>query len=282
MNRIKYTISAVIILSLFSFQTAFGQNIKAEVVVKLEQLPHEKRIELQNFSEIIKQYLETTRWNDQKLPFDIELNVQILLERFAVTYEDTYFARFFINSSTGYQESDKYWQFPYRKNQPLMHNLHLFNGLTGLLDFYMFIILGEEFDKFSQFGGGDFFRKAHTVAQYGKSDMYNKYWNYRENIIQKYLRESHKPFRELTAAFYAANYWHFEKNKEQASAAAEETMKYLKQLAGNYEENEFLIDFYKRNHRILAPVIRTYTTEYEKLMELDPAHKEFYRNLVKK
>ncbi|MCP4726108.1 MAG: DUF4835 family protein [bacterium] len=282
MKRIKTLLSFTSLLIAFLCQAALGQNIKANVTVKLERLPHEKRIELQSFNDTIKNYLESTSWSDTRLPFDIEINVQILLERFTITYEDVYHARFFINSSTGYQESDKFWQFPYRKNQPLMHNVHLFDGLTGLIDFYMFIALGEEFDKFSPLGGDDFFRKALTVAQYGKSDIYNKYWNYREDSINKYLRESHKPFRAMTASTYAAVFYHLENNTEQAALFAKEVMKNLKEISKDYDEAEFLIDFFKREYRNLAPVILNYTEEYDILMNLDPEHKEFYRTVTKK
>lgn len=282
MKKISATLTVVLLIIVLAVQPTVAQNVKATITVKLERLPHEKRIELQNFGDIIKNYIESTGWSDTKLPFDVEVNVQIMMERFVITYEDTYHARFFINSSTGYQESDKFWQFPYRKNQPLMHNVHIFDGLTGLIDFYMFIILGEEFDKFSTFGGESFFRKALTVAQYGKSDIYNKYWNYREDIVNKYLRESHKPFRMLNAATYAAVFYYLENNKEQTKIFANEILKYLKQVSKDYDENLFLIDYFKREHRKIAPVILNFTEEYGYLMEIDPAHKDFYRTLTKK
>ena len=56
----------------------------------------------------------------------------------------------------------------------------------------------------------------------------------------------------------------------------------MKEISKDYDEAEFLLDFFKREYRNLAPVILNYTNEYDILMNLDPEHKDFYRTVTKK
>ncbi|CUS86217.1 protein of unknown function (DUF4835) [Candidatus Kryptonium thompsonii] len=48
-------------------------------------------------------------------------------------------------------------EFFYDKNAPLYHDEFRFDPLLSLIDFYMYIVIGYDFDTYEPFGGTEFF-----------------------------------------------------------------------------------------------------------------------------
>lgn len=267
---------------IFNLQPVFGQKIKANVSIKLEKLYQEKRMELQDFDRNIQQYIESNRWSDGKIPFEINLNIEMVIDRIQPSFEDVYSARLFISSATTrFYKVDKEWRFPYRINQMLLFEPNIFEGLTGLIDYYIYIIIGEYLDGKEKFGGELYFNRAYEIAKLGQMDRYNRWWEKRADFIRRYLTESHKPFREMTSTLNAALFWHKEKDDKEKKAAADTTMVLLEKVVKEPFEGDFIKDFFAREHQNLAVIFASDTTQYKLLIELDPEHKEFYSNYIK-
>jgi len=258
------------------------QYIKANVSTKLEKLHQDRRSELQELDQMIKEYIESNQWTDDNYPInDFTVSITIAIDNVQSTFEEVYSARFHIFSTTGFQDVDKQWRFPYTRNQPMLFDPNIFDGLTGLIDFYMNIIVGEELDKYEQYGGSPYFSRALQICHLGKSDRYNRWWDKREQYVQRYLRESHKPFRDMTSWFYAAQYWTDEGNADEARTAAEETISFLDKVIQNTYEQEFKVEFFRREYKNVAAVFSQFDDLYAKIMEIDPERKDFYINFVR-
>jgi len=273
-----------IFLSIFilNLQPVFGQKIKANVSIKLEKLYQEKRMELRDFDRSIQSYIESNKWSDGKIPFEIMVNIEMVIDRIQPSFEDVYSARLFISSATTrFYKVDKEWRFPYRINQMLLFEPNIFEGLTGLIDYYIYIIIGEYLDRKEKFGGELYFNRAYEIAKLGQMDRYPRWWEKRAEFVWRYLKESHKPFREMTSIFDAALYWHKEKDDKEKKAAADDTMELLKKVVKEPSERDFIKDFFAREHANLAAIFASDTTQYKLLIELDPDHKEFYLNYIK-
>jgi len=282
-KSILFSVYVYTLLLLPLSQAAHAQYIKASVSVNVDKLHQDQQIKLQNFAGVVQQYIESNLWSQDKNAFgDIAVSITIVIDNVRSSFEDVYSARFFIVSTTGFQDADKEWRFPYMQNQSLLFDPNLFDGLTGLIDFYIYILIGEEVDKYEPYAGTPYFNKALQICQLGKSDRYNRWWDKREQLIRKYLRESHKPFRNMTSWYYAAHYWTLEDNREEAKNAADEVMKLLKEITNTPEEREFLLNFFKKEHQNLALVFFPYQTLFNELITLDPERKEFYLNYRKK
>ena len=272
-----------IFLSIFilNLQPVFGQKIRANVTVKLERLSQEKRIELQDFDRNIQRYIESNKWSDEKIPFEIDVNIEMVIDRILPSsFEDVYSARLIISSPTFYKV-DKEWRFPYRVNQVLLFAPNIFEGLTGLIDYYIYIIIGEYLDRKEKFGGELYFNQAYEISKLGQMDRYNRWWEKRAEFIRRYLAESHKPFREMTWTFDAALYWNKEKNDKEKKTAADSTMAFLKNVVKDPLEEDFIKDFFAREYTNLAAIFASDASQYKLLIEFDPDHKDFYLNYIK-
>ncbi len=257
--------------------TAFGQRIKADVTVNLEQLVPEQQFELQNVHNIIKQYFEFSSWPEGKYDYEISLKIQIVIDRMQSSFEDVYHGRLFIASDeTGFKEVDRRWRFPYQQNQPLSLNLNLFDGLTGLLNFYTLIVIGEYMDRLEHFAGDSFFRQARNIALFGRADRYNFWWDKREEFIAGYLNESHKVFRAMTAFYDAALYWKSVNNEEEKLYAMQEAIKLLEETAKIPAEEKFLKNFFDKEYSQLSALFATNSNILDILAKLDPNRQNTY------
>lgn len=60
--------------------------------------------------------------------------------------------------------SDGSWQFNYPEGRSLIHDDLEFEPLTGFIDYYMYLLLGFDFDTFSELGGTEWFVKSQNVV----------------------------------------------------------------------------------------------------------------------
>lgn len=78
-----------------------------------------------------------------------------------------------VTSVFNIQESSSF-KFNYIENSPLEFNENTFTGeLAYALAFYAYIIIGYDFDTFSELGGSEFFQKAQKIVQNAQSSRQN-------------------------------------------------------------------------------------------------------------
>ena len=260
----------------------YGQKIQAEVSVNLDQLYQDKQFLLQGFQNTIKQYFEFSTWPEGKYPYEISVKIQIVIDRVQSSFEDIHHARLFIASNaTGFKAVDRRWRFPFKHNQTLIFNPMFYEPLTGLLNFYTFISIGEYLDRLEPFAGETFFKKAFELSLFGQSDRYSFWWDQREELIRTYLKDSHKTFRAMTAAYDAALYWQADNNEEEKLIAANETIKMLEEAAKDTDERKFMNNFFEREYSKLAALLIHEESHLKTLARIDPVRQEFYLNYNK-
>jgi len=112
-------------------------------------------------------------------------------------------------STTLINFQDRDLRFTYVEGQPLEFSdvAHLSN-LTSILAFYIYIILGLDYDSFSPNGGTPFFQKAETIvtnAQQSSERGWKAYeGNYRNRywLVQNLLDDRYRGVREFTYNYY--------------------------------------------------------------------------------
>jgi hypothetical protein len=99
--------------------------------------------------------------------------------------------------------------FEYMENQPLeFAQTTIDNHLVAILAFYCNLILAQDFDSFSPFGGSGFYREAQNIATQAQSNSGWTGWSAfddnrsRTSIINTFLDESVKPYREFWYTYH--------------------------------------------------------------------------------
>jgi len=186
-----------LLISMFLSTSLTAQELNCSVRVNSDQVPiSDKRI----FSDMeisFAQFLNSRKWTpDNVQPEErIKCNVNITIDKLVSigSFEATVqiqSARPIYN--TNYESillnfADREWQFDYTESQPLDFSETTFtNNITSLLAYYAYMVLGFDYDSFSELGGTPYFNKAMNIVTEAQSTNYagwnpqksnrNRYW----------------------------------------------------------------------------------------------------------
>ncbi|MFH1861530.1 MAG: DUF4835 family protein, partial [bacterium] len=182
-----------------STEQSMAQKLVAQLNQNTEKLTQESKDKLVSLTETIEQYINDFDWCDNSKRYTIPMQIDIFFEKAeATSFEDRYDARIVISSNKAdFQASDKRWRFPYQISERLTH-AEQFHPLTGILDFYIYQLLGQEFDRLKKLGGDTHYQKAKQIAELSKfSEFYQWGWKERVARIDSLLSETQIPLREL-------------------------------------------------------------------------------------
>jgi len=283
-NNIKNShLAIVLVIILAMFSQLYSQTIEAEVSIELQQLRVEKRQELAGFAEKIQHYINSYQWCDDRWGNIMPVNIQMVLEDISSGSEERYKSTFLINNNYDIQFYDKRWRFAFLSGDLLVHEEGAVNSLTGLIDFYINLILGGEFDKSATLGGSVYYEKAREIAEQARFGLgrFIEGWDRRLELVQYLLDDKHKPFREMVDYYFYGLSFVGEDNAEARKHCAT-AVKMLDKIIANDPDNEYCKDFVAAHHIELLEIFKRAKDKsiLRLLMVIDPEHERAYREFL--
>jgi len=192
-----------------------AQEVECSVQVNFESVASTNKEYLQNFASDIKDYINNFKWGPENLEEKVKCTFSVFVQN--VVGDNRYSAQVFIGSQrkifgTGESSAvlrlfDESWEFTFIKDRPLNHNPYTYNDLTSFLDFYIYLILGYDYDTFDPLSGTTFFQKAADIASLGRSNG-QKGWQpttssySRVQLIEELLNPTYEPVRKASYAYH--------------------------------------------------------------------------------
>ncbi|MEX2602205.1 MAG: DUF4835 family protein [Balneolaceae bacterium] len=154
---------------------AMSQELDCTVLVNDRQVSGSSQNHLRNLAPEIERYINQNRWTDD--PFEtherIRCDIRVILTRHEDPYH--YEANVIIairrpiygttQETTSLILSDNSWNFSYAPNRSLLQDQLQFDELTSFLDFYVYLIIGYDYDTFSPLDGSYYYRQALEVLE---------------------------------------------------------------------------------------------------------------------
>ncbi|MFQ5824057.1 MAG: DUF4835 family protein [bacterium] len=281
----------LIFIELTAFLTAFllyspsliAGQIKANVNVIIDKLPLDKQQKLKDFHTNVKNYIENVDWLEEADVLPIEISLQMFLTDIPSNIEDRYKCEFLISSSD-VQYFDKRVRFPYQPGDPLVYNEQTIEPLTGVIDFYINIILGNELDKESFLGGDIYYKRALNIAALGKfvRTEFIIGWTEREELIQRVFEEPFLTFRKMKDFYFYALYIRKE-NIAEARKHLKTALNMIETVMKKQSNLEEPKQFLNAHYLDLLEIFKDDSEKsevFKKLKELDPEHKELYEEHI--
>ena len=135
-------------------------------------------------------------------PTDNSFKAELFIQARRPVYNSTY-----ITSIVNYRDTKV--EFDYTEGALLEYNeTTINNNLVAIIAFYCKFILAMDFDSFSPLGGSSFLRDALAIAMQAQSNSAWTGWSSfddrksRTSIINSYLDEGVKPYRELWYTYH--------------------------------------------------------------------------------
>jgi hypothetical protein len=296
----RLTATPIVLLGLLTCAQTSGsaQTVDATVQVNYEAVASTNKERLRNFENDVRDYISNYNWGPGSADEKIKCTLNIFIQ--SVTGEDQYSAQIFVGSQRPLYKSaqntavvrifDESWEFNYVRGIPLNHNPYTFNSLTSLLDFYMYLIVGYDYDTYDDLSGTPLFQKASDIASLGRSSG-QKGWQQsttgysRAQLINELLSPTYAPVREASWLYHFAGLDSLALDKEAAYRniiAAMEKIKGVKQKAD--PRNLVIKAFFEAKAKELADVFIGYPDPkvYDLLVTVDPAHQSAYEDALRR
>ncbi len=291
-------ISFILLLGAAYCVPATAQEFNCSVSVNYNNLQGNDYTFMDELRENVREYINQRRWTDDTYEdFErIECNMQIMLTE-AVTLT-RFRARMVLASrrpiyssaqqTTVVQFNDENWIFDYSRGTPLVYNTDRFNSITSVLDFYANVMLGYDYDSFSEMGGSTYFERARRIAEIAQSAGAVGWAQLsgdqsRGELIAQVLDPR---FRDLRKVYYDYHLGALDLFVDDADRARREVLSIVERLEGLYTDvsrSYYLDQFFAAKYQELTAVFEgssVASQAYDKLARIDPSHLSTYSSML--
>ncbi|MFK7953084.1 MAG: DUF4835 family protein [Ekhidna sp.] len=183
------------ILILFTF-TSWSQELNCRVIVNAQQVETTERAIFEEMETDFAQFLNNRKWTSDEFREEEIINCNILITITEMPSVGIFRASVQVLSSrpvygTAYETvllnfADRDWDFEFVQSQPLQFNENAYiNNITSLLSYYAYLIIGYDYDSFSELGGDPFYQKAFNIVNNAQQSGYNG-WEQFNSVRNRY------------------------------------------------------------------------------------------------
>ncbi|MGE5355649.1 MAG: DUF4835 family protein [Deltaproteobacteria bacterium] len=189
---------------------------------------------------------------------------------------------------------DKNYSFSFEEMQPVNISTNVFiDDLTAILTYYGYMMLGLDYDSFSNFGGTSYFEKAREVVDnvpltnqniktwniQGKDN--NKYW-----LIENIANPKYRNFRQSFYEYHRLSLDIMAEETDKGRAMMTSALKEIKAVADLAPQNPVIIMFMNAKKTELIEIFKPAgysqrSSIYTLLSELDPSAIDEYKEIMK-
>lgn len=189
---------------------------------------------------------------------------------------------------------EKNYSFSFEEMQPLNISTNVFiDDLTAILTYYGYMLLGVDYDTYSNFGGTQYFEKAREVVEnvpltnqniktwnaQGKDN--NKFW-----LVDNMLNAKYRNFRQSVYEYHRVGLDVMYEEQEKGRAVITSALKEIKNI-GNLDPNNPIVTLFmnsKKTELIEIFKVAGYAQRssiYALVSEIDPSGIDDYKELMK-
>ncbi len=265
---------AVVLMVHLSLLSTVAQELQMKVTVNHSQIQGTENSVFDNLQQTLEQFINERQWTDLQFQENerIQCNLNITVSKY-VRDENRFECTALIQANrpvynasyttTLYNNRDANFHFEYAQFDQLNYNDETIdNQLTALVAYYAYLIIGLDLDSFSPLGGTDILQRCMQLVNNAQDLGYPGWKSFEDSrnrfaIINDYLDEQMKPFRQLQYDYYRKGLDEMANNAERGrteiSTALDEHLKkahenkplsLLPQIWTDYKKDE-LVNIYK-------------------------------------
>ena len=211
-----------IITALLAFlfvQSSWSQELQAKVNINHAQIQGTDVSVFENLQETLEQFINDKQWTNLQFQKNerIVCNFNITVTKYdASSNQFTCTAMIQANrpvwnsayTTTLYNNKDNDFNFEFAQFDQLEFNEDMIdNQLIALIAYYAYLIIGLDLDSFAPMGGTDILQRCMNLTNNAQNLEFTGWKSFEDSrnrfaIINDYLDESMKPFRQLQYDYY--------------------------------------------------------------------------------
>ena len=281
--------------------TAAAQELNCDVTINRQALTGNEFGFLADLQEEVRRYFNERAWTDDVWELRERIDCQVQITLADAPTLTTFDADILVQASrpiygTGQRTTtmlvgDERWTFSYTRGQSLIYDPNRFDSFLSVLDYYANLMLGYDYDTFSELGGTPYFERARRIADLGRGNANSIGWGgdpgeerSRVALVQELLDPA---FASLRRAHFAYHYGVLDAFVVEHEAAWERGIAVLESLNELYQQfgrRRFATDtFWQAKSQELTSLFLDApqrNAAYALLSEMDPARINTYDALV--
>ncbi len=288
-------------LILISFPVSMlGQELNCKVTINADQIQTSDRGIFKDMERAIANFMSTRKWtgdtykNYERINCSVFLNISRMpsIGTFSASAQIT-LARPVYNSNYEtvlFNFADREWEFEYIESLPLEYNDNAYiSNLTSMLAYYAYIILGMDYDSFSERGGDPFFQNALTVVNNAQSSNRPGWQSIgstrnRYNLIENLNNPQMAELRKSLYRYHRLGLDNFDKTPDESRLIVLNVLKTVKNVWQIYPSSIFVISFFDAKSNELVNVfsegnLAVRREAYDILTVVD-AKRDIYKKII--
>lgn len=242
----KYILFIALIVLSFARQSK-AQELNVKININSQQVEGTDKSVFQSLQENLEQWMNDRQWTELQFQKNERINCTFNITISKYNKADNFFEcsaliqanRPVYNSaytSTLYNNKDPDFNFNYQQFEQLNFvEENIDNQLTAMMAFYAYLIIGLDLDSFSPLGGTEVLQRCMNLVNNCQSLDYVGWKPFEKNtrnrytLINDYLDEAMKPFRQLQYDYYRKGLDEMSNNAERGRTNISDALQLLKQ-----------------------------------------------------
>jgi len=217
--RLTYRILFLLTIAVLWSESALAQELQVKINLNTQQVERTDKSVFDNLQQTLEQWMNDRQWTElqfqkhERIVVNFNLTVTkydaannlfectAMIQANRPVYNSSY-------TSTLYNNKDGDFNFTFAQFDQLNYNDETVNNqLTALMAYYAYLIIGLDLDSFAPLGGTDIMQRCMQLVN-NAQDLGFSGWKAFEDtrnrfaIINDYLDEQMKPFRQLQYDYY--------------------------------------------------------------------------------
>ena len=297
----RIRIFAILAALLATGMAGYGQEFRCNISISAERIQGANRNLFRTMQTDLYEFVNNRRWTEHTYTQEerIECNIFIRLDeqissdeyRGSIqvqakrpTFNSTY-------ETTLLNIKDDDFQCKYVEFQPLEFNeTSNRDNLTNVIAFYMYVILGFDYDTFSREGGTPYFEKAQAIVNNSQNarekgwkafeSERNRYW-----LVENIMNRSYSAMRETFYAYHRMGLDVMADKTEEGRAAIAESLRGVQQVFRRRPSTYILqIFFDSKSDELVNIFSKSYPDERNRVLailnEVDPSNGSKYQRIA--
>lgn len=279
----------------------FSQELNCAVSINATQIQTSDAGIFKDMENAIEQFMNGRKWTNDtykthekivcnflititKMPAIGSFSASVQVQSARPVYNSTY-------TSLLFNFADREWEFEYIESMPLEYNDNTFtSNLTSMLAYYAYLMIGLDYDSFSEMGGTPYFQRALAVVNNAQQSNLpgwqaigsnrNRYWMV-ENLNNPQMTD----LRKAIYNYHRLGLDTFEANPDESRQVILNGLREIKKVRDVNPNSILVVSFFDAKGKEIANIfsdgnIQVRRQAYDIVTAIDPSNRTTYEKMI--
>lgn len=281
--------------------STLAQELNCAVSINATQIQTSDAGIFKDMENAIEQFMNGRKWTNDtykthekivcnflititKMPAIGSFSASVQVQSARPVYNSTY-------TSLLFNFADREWEFEYIESMPLEYNDNTFtSNLTSMLAYYAYLMIGLDYDSFSELGGTPYFQRALAVVNNAQQSNLpgwqaigsnrNRYWMV-ENLNNPQMTD----LRKAIYNYHRLGLDTFETNPDESRQVILNGLREIKKVRDVNPNSILVVSFFDAKGKEIANIfsdgnIQVRRQAYDIVTAIDPSNRTTYEKMI--